>query len=151
MLGKGLQICCRSVSRTCVGTLSCQRTVLFPVSLTVCTDWYGLKLFIIFKFSTGCSTCSTSWISQLSDNMDLFYPLFSDIFLGVCVSCGVHGREVELPPRNLEVPILIPGSGCQFWDFFIGTLIWRQYWCSSQKAESREISISCLELVSQSM
>ena len=30
----------------------------------------------------------------------------------------VRGREVERRPRNLEVPISIPGSGCQQWDFF---------------------------------
>ena len=30
--------------------------------------------------------------------------------------------------------------------FFIGPHIWREYWCSSQEAESREISISCKNL-----
>ena len=62
------------------------------------------------------------------------------------ILCGVRGREVELWPRNLEVPSSIPGSGCQLWDFFIGPHIWREYWCSSQEAESREISISCKNL-----
>ena len=60
-------------------------------------------------------------------------------FLG---SSGVRGREVECQPRNLEVPSSIPRSGCQLWDFFIGPHIQREYWCSSQEAESREISIS---------
>ena len=59
---------------------------------------------------------------------------------------GVRGREVERRPRNLEVPSTIPGSGCQLWDFFIGPHIRREYWCSSQEAESREISISCKNL-----
>ena len=58
----------------------------------------------------------------------------------------VRGREVECRPRNLEVPSSIPGSGCQLWDFFIGPHIRREYWCSSQEAESREISISCKNL-----
>ena len=35
---------------------------------------------------------------------------------------------------------------CQLWDFFIGPHIRREYWCSSQEAESREISISCKNL-----
>ena len=56
---------------------------------------------------------------------------------------GVRGREVERRPRNLEVRSSIPGSGCQLWDFFIGPQIRREYWFSSQEAESREISISC--------
>ena len=59
---------------------------------------------------------------------------------------GVRGREVERRPCNLEVPSSIPGSGCQLWDFFIGPHIRREYWCSSQEAESREISISCKNL-----
>ena len=58
----------------------------------------------------------------------------------------IRGREVERRPRNLEVPSSIPGSGCQLWDFFIGSHIRREYWCSSQEAESREISISCKNL-----
>ena len=61
-------------------------------------------------------------------------------------SRGVCGREVERRSRDLEVPSSIPGSGCQLWDFFIGPHIRREYWCSSQEAESREISISCKNL-----
>ena len=59
------------------------------------------------------------------------------------VVCGVRNREVDRRPHNLEVPSSIPGSGCQLQDFFIGQHIWREYWCSSQEAELREISISC--------
>ena len=59
---------------------------------------------------------------------------------------GVRGREVELWPHNLEVRSSIPGSGCQLQDFFIGPHIRREYWCSSQEAESREVSISCKNL-----
>ena len=58
----------------------------------------------------------------------------------------VHGHEVECQPRNLEVPSLIPRSGCKLWDFFIGPHIRRKYWCSSQEAASREISVSCKNL-----
>ena len=60
--------------------------------------------------------------------------------------CGVRGREVERRPRNLEVLSSIPGSGFQLWDFLIGPHVRREYWCSSQEAESREISISCKNL-----
>ena len=60
--------------------------------------------------------------------------------------CGVHGREVERRPRNLKVLSSIPTSGCKPWDFFIGPHIRCEYWCSSQEAESREISISCKNL-----
>ena len=60
--------------------------------------------------------------------------------------CGVRGRGVERRPRNLEIPSLIPGSGCQLREFFIGPHIRREYWCSSQEAESTEISISCKNL-----
>ena len=60
--------------------------------------------------------------------------------------CGVRGREVERRPGNLEVLSSIPGSGYQLWDFFIGPHILREYWCSSQEAESTEISISCKNL-----
>ena len=62
------------------------------------------------------------------------------------IDSGVRGREVERRPCNLEVPSSIPGSGCQLWDFFIGPHIRREYCCSSQEAESREISISCKNL-----
>ena len=55
---------------------------------------------------------------------------------------GVRGREVERRPCNHEVPSSSPGSGSQVWDFFIGPHIRREYWCSSQEADSREISIS---------
>ena len=37
-------------------------------------------------------------------------------------------------------------AGVDFGIFFIGPHIWREYWCSSQEAESREISISCKDL-----
>ena len=74
-------------------------------------------------------------------------PYFKGVFLleggKPAYPSGVRGREVERRPRNLEVPSSIPGSGCQLWDFFIGPHIRREYWCSSQEAESREISISC--------
>ena len=60
--------------------------------------------------------------------------------------CGVRGREVERRPCNHEVPSSSPGRGSQLWDFFIGPHIRREYWCSSQEAESREISISCKNL-----
>ena len=59
---------------------------------------------------------------------------------------GVHGREVGCRPRNPEFQNSIPMSGCQLRDFFIGPHIWRKYWCSSQEAESREISMSCKNL-----
>ena len=60
---------------------------------------------------------------------------------------GVRGREVKRRPRNLEVPSSIPGSGCHLWDFFIGPDIRYEYLCSSQEAESREISLSCKNLI----
>ena len=59
---------------------------------------------------------------------------------------GESGREVKLGRRNLEVLSSIPGSGRQLRNFFIGPHIWREYWCSSKEAESREISISCKNL-----
>ena len=59
---------------------------------------------------------------------------------------GVCCHEVERQSCNLEVPSSIPGSGCQLWNFFIGPYIRRKYWCSSQEAESREISVSCKNL-----
>ena len=59
---------------------------------------------------------------------------------------GVLGREVEVRSRNLEVLSSIPGNWCQLCDFFIGPHIRHEYWCSSQEAESREISISCKNL-----
>ena len=54
---------------------------------------------------------------------------------------GVRGREVECQPCNHEVPSLSPGSRSQLREFFNGPHIWREYWCTSQEAESREISI----------
>ena len=60
--------------------------------------------------------------------------------------CGVRGREVELRPRNRDVPSSSPGSGSQLWDFSLAHTFRREYWCSSQEAESREISISCKNL-----
>ena len=57
--------------------------------------------------------------------------------------CGVRGREVERRTRNPEVLSSSPGSGSQL---FIGPHIRREYWCSSQKAESGEISIGCKNL-----
>ena len=62
--------------------------------------------------------------------------------------CGARGRAVERRPRNLEVPSSIPGSGFQIWNVFIGLHVRREYWYSSQEAESREISISCKNLFS---
>ena len=85
----------------------------------------------------------TSFQVIVSGNQSSFNTLFNVV--SVVVS-GVRGREVERRPRNLEVPSSIPGSGCQLWDFFIGPHIRREYWCSSQEAESREISISCKNL-----
>ena len=61
------------------------------------------------------------------------------------VLCGVRGLEVERRPCNHEVPSSSPGSGSQSLGFFIGPHIRREY-CSSQEAESREISISCKNL-----
>ena len=75
----------------------------------------------------------------------LFSVFFKAFFLRV-IKSGVRGCEVECRLRNLEVPSSIPGSGCQHWDFFIGPHIQHEYWCSSQEAESREISISCKNL-----
>ena len=43
-------------------------------------------------------------------------------------------------PRNHEVPSSSPGSGSLAHTFR------HEYWCSSQEAESREISISCKNL-----
>ena len=60
--------------------------------------------------------------------------------------CGVHGREVERRPRNLEVPSSIPESECQLWDFSIGQHIRHEYRCTSHEAELKEISISCKNL-----
>ena len=57
---------------------------------------------------------------------------------------GVRGREVERWPCNREVPSSSLGSGSQLWDFSLAHTL--QYWCSSQEAESREISISCKNL-----
>ena len=51
--------------------------------------------------------------------------------------CGVPGREVERRPRNHEVP----SSSLNF-EIFIGPHIRREYWCSSQETESKEISLS---------
>ena len=59
---------------------------------------------------------------------------------------GVRGCEVERRPRSHEVPSSIHGRGFQLSDFFICPHIWPEYWCSSQEAESREISISCKNL-----
>ena len=65
----------------------------------------------------------------------------------VILSCGVRGCEVERRPHNLEVLSSIPRSVCQLWDFFISPHIRCEYWCSSQEAELREISISCKNLI----
>ena len=58
----------------------------------------------------------------------------------------VRGREVERRPCNHEVPSSSPGSGSQPWDLSLAHTFRREYWCSSQEAESREISISCKNL-----
>ena len=58
----------------------------------------------------------------------------------------VRGCEVECRPRNHEVPSWSPGSGSQLWDFSLAHTFRHEYWCSSQEAESREISISCKNL-----
>ena len=68
------------------------------------------------------------------------------IQLLLLLPCGVHGREVQRRPRNLEVPSSIPGKGCQLWDFLIGLHIRREDCCSFQEASSREISINCKNL-----
>ena len=57
--------------------------------------------------------------------------------------CGVCGHAVEGRPRNHEVPSSSPVSGSQLWDFSLAHTFRREYWCSSQEAESREISIRC--------
>ena len=60
--------------------------------------------------------------------------------------CGVRGCEVERRPHNLEVPSSSLGSESQLWDFSLAHTFRHGYWCSSQEAESREISISCKNL-----
>ena len=60
--------------------------------------------------------------------------------------CGVRDREVERRPCNHEVPSSSPGSGSQLWDFSLAHSFRREYWCSSQEGESREIRISCKSL-----
>ena len=56
--------------------------------------------------------------------------------------CGVRGREVDRQPCNHEVLSSSPGSGSQLLRFFIGPHIQSEYWCSSEEAETREITIS---------
>ena len=82
--------------------------------------WYSIKKFQIVNIYHGCPPSKPN--------------------------CGVRGHELEPRPHNLEVPSSIPGSRCQLWDFFIGSHIWCDYWCSSQEAESRDNSISCKNL-----
>ena len=61
-------------------------------------------------------------------------------------NCGVCGREVYRRPCNHEIPSASPRERVSTLGFFIGPHIRREYWCSSQEAESREISISCKNL-----
>ena len=57
---------------------------------------------------------------------------------------GVRSREVELRTLNNTVPSSTYGSQwMSTLGFFIGPNIRRYYRCSSQEAESRDISISC--------
>ena len=58
------------------------------------------------------------------------------ISLDSAILCGVRGREVERQPRNHEVPSSSPGRGSQLWDFSLARTFRREYWCSSQEAES---------------
>ena len=73
----------------------------------------------------------------------LIFDLISDLKPQLLkpYSCGVHSREVQRRPRNHEVPSL-----CVNFGIFIDPHIWREYWCSSQEAESIEIGISCKNL-----
>ena len=59
---------------------------------------------------------------------------------------GVRGLEVECRPCNDKVSSLSPEEPVSTLGFFIGPHIQCEYWCSSQEAESREISISCKNL-----
>ena len=76
---------------------------------------------------------------HLQKHIDAYQPAQS-------AQAGLRRKFLLRRSRNLEVPSSIPGSGCQVWDFFIGPHIRREYWCSSQEAESREISMSCKNL-----
>ena len=75
-------------------------------------------------------------------NREHLYCKYYDLLTNMC---GVRSREVERRPCNHEVPSSSPGSGSQLWDFSLAHTR-REYWCSSQEAESREISISCKNL-----
>ena len=57
--------------------------------------------------------------------------------------CGIRGREEERQPHNHEVPRSIVRSRCR-----LGPCppIRRVYFCSSQEAESKDISVSCKDL-----
>ena len=102
-----------------------------PVHNRLCDRAVLLQVFILVLFVTNFL-----WLHMSGGTIFLFG-----------FESGVRGREVERRPRNLEVPISIPGSGYQLWDFFIDLhTSTREYWCSSQEAESREISISCKNL-----
>ena len=108
--------------------------------------WYGvmqnfIKYMHIFHKPYMPSVCR---VSVGKENPS--YSANSNCYFITSKECGVRGREVERRPRTLEVPSSIPGSGCQLRDFFIGPHIRREYWCSSQEAESRKISISCKNL-----
>ena len=52
------------------------------------------------------------------------------------------GREVERWPQIIRSQVRFPGAGVNL-GTFVDPHIRREYWCSSQEAESREISVSC--------
>ena len=57
------------------------------------------------------------------------------VYLKLLKSC-VPDREIEEQPYNRKVRVRFP---CPH--------IRHEYWCSSQEAESRDISISCMNLL----
>ena len=50
-------------------------------------------------------------------------------------ACAIYGRKADSRPRNHSRELVSASE-------FIGPNIRREYWCSSQEAESRKISIS---------
>ena len=59
--------------------------------------------------------------------------------------CGVRICEVERWARNHIVLSSIPGNRCQLLGCSLTHV--QEYWCSSQGAESRDILISCKNLL----
>ena len=58
------------------------------------------------------------------------------------LNCGVRNLVVECQFHNFKVQNSFPKCGCELRDFH-WPQIQGKYWCSSQEAESREISTSC--------